>query len=180
MENKNALVPQILAVAVIAFIVMIVIVLALPSIQKSLEESRKVSKAKGQVKMWANTLAKQTTSSGTYDRYTSEDLPETDPWDNSLKVTYSNGLVMEELVVRSAGKDKSFNTPDDITATRKKASLKGAGNAIKDNIEETAENGAKGASRGAVKGFIEGIKEGLKGKDKDKDKEGDEKNEDKK
>ncbi len=175
MDKNGSTIPKILTVAIGTLILVIVVISMIPSIQQAMEESRLARSAEAKVQSWADKLAKETTPSGTYRQYPTEDLPETDSWGNMLKVSYSNGLVMEELTVRSAGKDKLYNTSDDLTATRKKASLKGVGRSIKDNIEETAENGAKGAARGTVKGFIEGIKEGLKGKDKEENKKDEDK-----
>lgn len=138
--------------------------------KKAAEESLRVAKAKTQVLEWATKLNSQITPTGTYIRYPSEDLPENDPWGNPLKVSYSNGMITETLVVRSAGKDKKYGTDDDVVATNHKNNFKGVKDGIKNNVEETAKSGGKGA----VKGIIEGIKDGLKGKDDEK-KDGDKK-----
>ena len=64
----------------------------------------------------------------------------------------------ETLTVRSAGPDRVFHSPDDITARGFSANLKGIGAGMSANVEQFAQKGA----RGAVKGAMEGVKDALK------------------
>lgn len=115
--------------------------------------------ARAQVNKWADRLDAQTDEFGSYISHPQPDLDETDPWGNPLKVAYSRDGASENLVIRSAGQDRTFHTSDDLTATRIAVDFKGVGRGVRENAQATAQN----AARGAVKGTVEGIKDELKG-----------------
>lgn len=120
-----------------------------------------IKRARTLSKRWADKLDAQTTKSGSYVRHQGEQLPETDPWGNNLKVYYSSGGVSEVLRISSAGPDLEFDTEDDIVETRMTANLAGVGEGIKESISEVAENAATGAVKGTIKGVKEGVKDSL-------------------
>jgi len=117
------------------------------------------SKAVSQCQRWAEKLDAQTTDTGVYERWPTEELPEVDPWGHKLRVLYSQGGVAETVTVRSAGPDGEWHTADDIATMRFSANLKGIGNGIKKNAEETTAN----AARGLVKGVAEQVRKERKG-----------------
>lgn len=132
--------------------------------------------ARAQVERIAQKLDTQTTETGVYIR--NEDVNEKDPWNQAIKVTYSQGGVSEAVEVRSSGPDKTLHTSDDIIASRASMNFKGAGEGIKKNIKEVASEAAKGAgegmkenaqevaaeaAKGVVKGTVDGVKESVKG-----------------
>src|SRR5439155_9126093 len=87
-------------------------------------ESRK-AEARSQVTRWADQLHSQTTEAGIYVRHPGNQLPEADPWDTPLQLTYAQGGFSETLTVRSAGPDREFYTEDDILVQRSVVNLKG-------------------------------------------------------
>lgn len=123
-------------------------------------EDPNLPEARRLVATWADKLDGQTTDTGVYIRWPNGTLPEDDPWGQALRVAYSQGGVAEHLTVRSAGPDGIDHTPDDVAATRHAVNLKGFGEGVKKNAEETSKNAAKGA----VKGLVEGAKEAIKKK----------------
>lgn len=118
--------------------------------------------ARAQVERIAQKLDTQTTKTGVYVR--NEDVNEKDPWNQAIKVTYSQGGVSEAVEVRSSGPDKTLHTSDDIIANRASMNFKGAGEGIKKNVKDVAAEAAKGV----VKGTIDGVKEALPFKKKKK------------
>ena len=132
-------------------------------ITSAVAEAGRREESTSKVLKWAEKLDGMTTENGTYERWEGEELPEVDAWGNNLRVSYSQGGVMEFVSVRSIGKDGKSHTKDDLVDTRQATNLKGIGNGIRNNIEETAESGAKGTLRGALVGLKEGLDEtGLK------------------
>jgi len=123
--------------------------------QADLEETRALTRR------WADELDSQTTESGVYIRHQGDQLPDADPWNNKLRVQYSQGGVNEIVKVTSAGPDGKFDTDDDIVEQRMTANLAGVGEGIKKNIGEVSENVASGAMKGTIQGVKEGIKENL-------------------
>ncbi|MBX3398578.1 MAG: hypothetical protein KF873_07560 [Gemmataceae bacterium] len=120
-----------------------------------------IAEARRLVATWADKLDRQTTPTGVYVRWPNDTLPEADPWGRELAVEYSQGGVAEHVTVRSLGPDGVARTPDDVVAVRHAVNLKGIGEGVKKNAEETRKNVAKGA----VKGIVEGAKEAVgKGK----------------
>lgn len=115
-------------------------------------------KAQAQVRRIAEDLDKRTTETGVYIRLKEDDIKETDPWGTQIKASYSQGGVAEIVTVRSAGPDREFQTNDDVVAECMAANLKGIGEGVKKNAEQTTANAAKGA----VKGTVEGVKESIK------------------
>lgn len=123
-------------------------------------EDPNIPEARRLVATWADKLDGQTTDTGVYVRWPNGTLPEDDPWGRPLRVEYSQGGVAEQLTVRSAGPDGVERTVDDVAATRHAVNLKGIGEGVKNNAEETSKNAAKGV----VKGIVEGAKDALKKK----------------
>ncbi len=118
-------------------------------------EDPNVTETRRLVATWADTLDRQTTDAGIYERWPNDTLPERDPWDQELRVEYSQGGVAEHVTVRSLGPDGESHTSDDVIAIRRALNLKGIGTGIKQNAEETTMNAAKGL----VKGLVTGAKE---------------------
>ena len=118
----------------------------------------KIEKAQAQVRRIAEDLDKRTTETGVYIRVKEDDIKEKDPWGTQIKVSYSQGGVAEVVSVRSAGPDRELQTDDDVVAQGMAVNLKGIGEGIKKNMEQTAANAAKGV----VKGTVEGVKESIK------------------
>jgi hypothetical protein len=129
-------------------------------------ENPKIRKmqAQSQVDRLADDLDQRTDQAGVYQRVKPDEIQETDPWNEKLQVSYSQGGIAEIVRVRSAGPDRSFDTRDDIVAQRMSANWKGVRQGIKDDAEEVAANAAKGAVRGGVEGIKESVKEALKKK----------------
>ncbi|MGD9722563.1 MAG: hypothetical protein AB7O59_14625 [Pirellulales bacterium] len=119
---------------------------------------QQLERATAQVERLAEELDTRTTDTGIYIRAKANDIQETDPWGTRLQVAYSQGGVAEQLIVRSAGPDQEFHTPDDVVASGFAANFKGVGEGIKRNVQETA----AGAAKGLVKGTVSGVKESLK------------------
>ena len=117
------------------------------------------AQARAQVERWADRLDGQTNEAGVYQRHEGAQLPEVDPWEERLRVEYSQGGFAESLTVRSMGSDRQSHTDDDIVASRSTANLKGIGTGMKENVEEFSQRGSRGAFRGA----IEGLKDGIRG-----------------
>jgi hypothetical protein len=128
--------------------------------RRAVEENKQA--ARSLCEQWADRLDKQTTDTGVYVRWEGETLPDSDPWGNPLRVSYSQGGVAEAIEVRSLGPDGHSHTPDDVVASRMAMNFKGVGTGIKQGAEETARN----AARGAVQGLIDGTKEALGGENK--------------
>ena len=82
-------------------------------------------------------------------------LPDQDAWGTPLHVTYKDERVYEQVIVRSAGKDKIFANDDDIVEKRKQINMKGLGGGIKKI--DTA-----GVAASVAKGVVIGIKEAIK------------------
>jgi len=118
-----------------------------------------IDKANAQVRRIADDLDKRTTETGVYLRVKKDEIKETDPWGTAIQVSYSQGGVAEVVTVRSAGPDREFHTDDDLVAQGMSANLKGIGQGIKKNVEDTAARAAKGV----VRGTVDGVKESLKG-----------------
>jgi hypothetical protein len=124
-------------------------------------EMAKVEKAETQVRRVAEELDRRTTEADVYVRAKEGDIKERDPWGTPLKVNYSQGGVAELVHVRSAGTDREFQTQDDVKWQCIAANLKGIGEGIKMNAEQTASNVAKGIVKGAVTGVKEAVRESL-------------------
>jgi hypothetical protein len=107
--------------------------------------------ARAQVGRWAEKLDGETTRTGVYIRRPGETLPEADPWGHPLLVSYTQGGFAEALTVRSMGPDGIAYSDDDVFEDRHAANLKGAGEAIKDNVGTIS----KEATRGVIKGLKE-------------------------
>lgn len=120
-----------------------------------LERDRQAAKA--MVGQWVERLDAQTTETGVYVRHEGEVLPETDPWGNKLRVSYSRGGMAEIVKVASVGPDGVFGTDDDIRQERQSTNLAGLGEGLKSGAQELASESAKGA----VKGLVSGVKESL-------------------
>lgn len=120
-----------------------------------------VEKAQAQVRRIAADLDKKTTASGVYVRANEDEIKEIDPWDTPIQIDYSQGGVAEAVKVRSAGPDRRFHTDDDVVAQGMAANLKGIGEGIKNNAEETAARAAKGVVKGTIAGVRESVKEAL-------------------
>lgn len=118
-----------------------------------------VEKAEAQVRRIAADLDKRTTEAGVYLRVEEDEIKETDPWGTQVQVGYSQGGVAEVVSVRSAGPDREFHTDDDLVAQGMTSNLKGIGEGIKKNTEETAANAAKGLVKGAVEGVKDSVKD---------------------
>jgi hypothetical protein len=125
-----------------------------------------IEKAEAQVRRIAAELDKRTTETGVYVRVKEGEVKEGDPWGKRVEISYSQGGIAEVVRVRSAGPDREFNTKDDVVAEGMSANLKGVGEGIKRNAEETAVNAAKGIVRGTVEGVRESIKDALPFKNK--------------
>ena len=87
-----------------------------------------------------------------------------------MTVMYSQGGVAEVITVRSAGPDGRFHTDDDLTAHGMAANLKGIGEGIKKNAEETSARAARGAVKGTVDAVKESVKDNLPFRKKPRDK----------
>ena len=120
-----------------------------------------IEKAEGQVRRIAAELDQKTTETGVYVRVKEGEVKESDPWGKRVEVSYSQGGLAEVVRVRSAGPDREFDTKDDVVAEGMTANLKGIGEGIKRNAEETAANAAKGIVSGTVAGVKESIKDAL-------------------
>jgi hypothetical protein len=120
-----------------------------------------IEKAEAQVRRIAADLDKRTTESGVYVRVKEGEIKENDPWGKRVEVSYSQGGVAEVVRVRSAGPDHEFDTKDDVVAEGMAINLKGIGEGIKNNSEETAAKTAKGLVIGTVEGVKESIKDAL-------------------
>lgn len=141
------------------------------------DRREKTEKARAQVGRICEELDRQTTETGSYDRVKPDDIKETDPWGTAIKVDYSSGGVAETILVRSAGPDRQFHTPDDVVQHGMTANFKGVGQAVKDNAGEVASDVGKGLVEGAAEGAKEvakdaaasvkakarGVKESVKG-----------------
>jgi hypothetical protein len=125
-------------------------------------------RAQAQVQRMADDLDGRTTETGVYVRVREVDVKETDPWGTRIKVGYSQGGIAEIVEVRSAGPDHEFNTKDDIVTSRMATNLKGVGEGIKKNAEDTASRAAKGVVKGAIQGVKESIAESAARKKKNK------------
>jgi hypothetical protein len=130
-------------------------------------QQQRIDAATAQVQRLADDLDRRTTDTGVYVRAKDGEIKETDPWGSLVRVTYSQGGLAEEVLVRSAGPDREFHTADDIVATGIAANLKGIGEGIKRNVEATAAGAAKGVVKGAVAGVKESIREALPRKSDD-------------
>jgi hypothetical protein len=125
-------------------------------------QKARLEQARSQVQRWAERLDSQTIKEGFYMRPEQPDLPESDPWGTPLRVHYSQGGMAETLTVRSAGPDRMFHSPDDITATGLSANVKGIGAGMNANVEQFAQKGARGDVKGAMEGVKDGIKDAFK------------------
>jgi hypothetical protein len=92
---------------------------------KKAEEKLKLETADQQVQQWANELAENTNTMGGYVHH--EGITEPDPWDNYLRVAYTQDGTKEILEVRSSGPDGTFETSDDIFRHRSTGNLLGIG-----------------------------------------------------
>lgn len=126
---------------------------------KPLNEDQR--KAQAQVRRIAEELDKRTTETGVYVRPKEDELQEFDPWNSKIQIAYSQGGVSEMIIVRSAGPDRVFHTPDDLGARGMSMNMKGVGNGIKMNAEETSFNASKGVIKGAVEGAKETVRQAL-------------------
>ncbi len=120
-----------------------------------------VEKARAQVQRIADELDSKTTETGIYIRVKEDEVKESDPWGTPVQVSYSQGGVSEMVHVRSAGPDRLLQTEDDVVAMGMTANLKGIGEGIKKNTEDTAAKAAKGLVNGAVEGIKESVKDAL-------------------
>ncbi len=148
---------------IISFIVLIAIFILMFS-ESAEEESTRATMNK-----WAEKLDRNVKLSGVYIQWESDTLPESDEWGTPLKVTYKNEGVAERLFVTSAGEDKSWNTSDDLKASRMQINAKGIGEGIKEHTAQTAKEFTKGVSEGikeeisqTVAGVKVGVKESIK------------------
>ncbi len=121
-------------------------------------QQQRIDSATAQVQRLADDLDRRTTDTGVYIRAQDGEIKETDPWGSFVRITYSQGGLAEEVMVRSAGPDRELHTQDDIVATGIAANLKGIGEGIRRNVEATA----AGAAKGVVKGAVAGVKESLR------------------
>lgn len=117
--------------------------------------------AEAQVQRIAEDLDQRTTETGVYLRVDEDDIQEIDPWGTPVRVSYSQGGVAEVVTVRSAGPDGKFHSDDDVVAECMVANLKGIGEGVKKNIEETTANAAKGAVKGTAAGIKEVVRESM-------------------
>lgn len=122
-------------------------------------------KAEAQVARVVEDLDRRTTSTGVYDRTAADAIHEVDPWRTPLKVVYSQDGVSENVVVSSAGPDRTFHTDDDISRQGIAINLRGVGIGVKQNAEETASNVARGLVRGTVDGVKQSVKEAVSKRD---------------
>ena len=120
-----------------------------------------IDQTQSQVLRMAADLDKMTTETGSYDRARQAGVQENDSWGTPIEIRYAQGGVVEEVTVRSAGPDKQFHTGDDLVAKGMSASLKGLGEGIKKNAEETSANVAKGLVKGTVAGVKDAVKDAL-------------------
>ena len=120
-----------------------------------------LDRAQAQVSRVAADLDTQTTSTGVYKKVDPDKIQEKDPWGHPLKVDYAQGGFAETINVRSAGPDGVYHSHDDIVASGMSANLKGVGEGLKQNAQETSSNVAKGLVKGTVDGVKESIKESL-------------------
>ncbi|QEL13689.1 type II secretion system protein GspG [Limnoglobus roseus] len=129
-----------------------------PALPKDVEDPQR-KEARRLVAVWADKLDRQTTDTGVYDRWPTDTLPDDDPWGRPLRVAYSQGGVAEDVTVLSLGPDGKEHTDDDVLAVRHAVNLKGVGEGIKKNAEETTHHAAKGL----VRGLVDGAKESVRG-----------------
>jgi hypothetical protein len=120
-----------------------------------------IERAQAQVRRISADLDKRTTETGVYVRTKEDEIKEEDPWGTQIQISYSQGGVAETVNVRSAGPDRAFHTNDDVVAGGISANLKGIGEGIKKNTEETAAKAAKGLVKGTVEGVKESVKDAL-------------------
>lgn len=120
------------------------------------EENARYEEAKRLVTEWTAKLDSAKNPSGVYIRHKGDTLPMVDPWGTPLKVMYTSGGIRENVMVRSAGRDKEFFSKDDIVRMGKgSTNFKG----LREGIKEDAEEIAKKKARGVVQGIREGLKE---------------------
>ena len=132
------------------------------------EAEQRAADARALCNQWADRLDKQTTDAGIYIRWDGDTLPDSDPWGNPLRVSYSQGGVSEMVEVRSLGGDGRTHTDDDIATTRVAMNFKGVGMGLKEGIEDTSAKAAKGLVKGTIAGIKDAIGIGKKKEDKAK------------
>jgi hypothetical protein len=132
------------------------------------EAEQRKADAQAMCEQWADRLDKQTTDSGIYIRWNGNTLPDSDPWGNPLRVSYSQGGVSEMVEVRSLGSDGHSHTEDDIAITRVAMNFKGLGTGLKEGIEDTSAKAAKGLVKGTIAGIKDAVGLGKKIDDKEK------------
>lgn len=120
-----------------------------------------LEQARAQVSRVVTDLDTQTTSTGVYKKADPDQIQEKDPWGHPLKVDYAQGGFAETVTVRSAGPDGVYHSGDDVVASGMSANLKGVGEGLKQNAQETSSNVAKGLVKGTVDGVKESIRESL-------------------
>jgi hypothetical protein len=140
----------------ILIVILVLVVWFLFSLDwRSSEEKQAGAQTRRLVIEWADKLDQRLTAAGVYVHWETESLPDQDAWGTPLHVTYKDERVYEQVIVKSAGKDKIFGNNDDIVEKRKQINMKGIGEGIKKI--DTA-----GVAASVAKGVAIGIKEAIK------------------
>jgi hypothetical protein len=105
----------------------------------------------------------QKITGGLYDPI--ENISESDSWGNPIRINYEEEGIGQRLELRSAGKDGSFHTDDDLIASRWLLNGAGIGKAASSYAGDVAKESAKGAAEGVKESVKESFR-GLFGKDK--------------
>jgi hypothetical protein len=126
------------------------------SSEEEIETKEKLSK-------WAEILDQEVKPSGVYIKRDSEFLPDLDGWGTSLKVKYRNEGIAQILIVYSAGKDKKWETDDDLRVRKMQINAAGIGEGIKEHASEVAGEATKGVVS-SVKEEASEIKNSIKSK----------------
>jgi len=108
---------------------------------------------------WAEKLDRKIKPSGVYIQWESDTLPELDGWGTPIKIEYRNEGIAEKVVIKSAGRDKAWNTKDDLHTSRIQINGKGIGEGIKEHAGSISKNIAKETISGAKEGVSESTAE---------------------
>lgn len=148
--------------AITLFLVMLAAALWRPIedyFQEQRIETQRREEVGRQIRELINKINSERDDAGAFKRYSNNGATGVnDPWGTEISSVPVRSGIMEVLEVRSAGKDKSFFTDDDIIAKSRSMNFKG----LREGVIEDAQELAKEKAKGTVKGIAEGIRESFK------------------